>query len=106
MFAFCLFSANCGENEKYVPYLTLEQPSCKDPNPSQESKYSPEEGCLCADGYVLDNAQEGCIPLEECGCVTEDNYYAVRSMIRDLKLSIQEPSTRFLLLLTVLKRWF
>ena len=77
MLLFIPFAANCGENEKYVPYLTIEQPSCKDPNPSQEAKYSPEEGCLCADGYVLDNVQERCILPETCGCLTEDNYYAV-----------------------------
>ena len=35
------------------------------------------EGCICAEGYVLDNAEETCIPVEACGCSTDDNYYAV-----------------------------
>ena len=35
------------------------------------------EGCICAEGFVLDNAEETCIPAEECGCSTDDNYYAV-----------------------------
>ena len=69
--------ANCGENKVYHPYITGPQPSCKEPNPPQVKTLPPVEGCVCAEGYILDNAEETCIPVEECGCSTDDNYYAV-----------------------------
>ena len=62
----------------YMTFFTNRQPSCKDPNPSQDVTLSPEEGCLCMDGYILNNEDERCVALEECGCSTDDNYYAVR----------------------------
>ena len=33
------------------------------------------------DGYILDNENEQCITPDECGCSTDDNYYAVRKII-------------------------
>lgn len=70
-------TAKCGDNKVHNPFITMTQPSCKDLIPSQNTRLPPGEGCICINGYVLDNENNQCIQEDECGCSTDDNYYAV-----------------------------
>ena len=62
-----------------MEYLTC-GPACPEicgDDGDQECQQDCIEGCQCVEGFVLDN--DGCIPLEDCGCIDNGQYYQVRS---------------------------
>ena len=75
-----VFTANCGANMVYNQYITDSQPSCKERDPAPRTGLPPSYGCVCKDGFVLDNAAETCLDEKHCGCPTEDNYYSVSTV--------------------------
>ena len=61
----------------YEPFAMDTQPSCKDPSPAQDDDAPVSEGCVCDDGYILDNGLENCNLEENCGCLANGEYYPV-----------------------------
>ena len=68
----------CSNGMVYNENLSGCQPTCSDPEGVRDCADSGErEGCACPDGKVLSG--EKCIPISECGCVTDGgDYYEVR----------------------------
>ena len=62
---------------EYSPAVTTAQASCKNPFAGEVTIGPPAEGCVCFEGYLLDDGQDRCIPADECGCTTVNNYYPV-----------------------------
>lgn len=61
----------------YNSYITNTQATCKEHSLSQTDALPPTEGCVCINGFVLDNALEQCIVESDCGCSVPDNYLPV-----------------------------
>ena len=64
----------CQNGMVYREDLSGCQPTCTDPEGERDCVDSGvQEGCACPDGQVLSG--RSCIPVSECGCVTEDGHY-------------------------------
>lgn len=69
----------CPENSVYNPAIVGCPRTCTDPEGKSKCDTVPQEGCECADGYVLSG--EKCVLEDECGCFYNDQYFPVRILI-------------------------
>ncbi|XP_077455262.1 IgGFc-binding protein-like [Stigmatopora argus] len=70
---FC--SPACGLNSHYEVCAPSCQPTCSGLTPPEGCDESAPctEGCVCDDGFML--SHDKCVPLTECGCQHEGQYY-------------------------------
>ncbi|XP_037310078.2 IgGFc-binding protein [Pungitius pungitius] len=66
---------SCGENSHYEVCAPACQLTCSGPTPPAgcDEKAPCTEGCVCDDGFML--SHDKCVPLAECGCQYEGQYY-------------------------------
>ncbi|XP_048735098.2 IgGFc-binding protein-like [Ostrea edulis] len=67
----------CPENSVYNPAIVGCPRTCTDPEGKSKCDTVPQEGCECADGYVLSG--EKCVLEDECGCFYNDQYFPLNS---------------------------
>nr|XP_057909028.1 IgGFc-binding protein-like [Doryrhamphus excisus] len=66
---------SCGANSHYEVCAPPCQPTCSGLGPPEGCDDSAPctEGCVCDDGFML--SHDTCVPLSECGCQYEGQYY-------------------------------
>ncbi|KAM8847126.1 IgGFc-binding protein-like [Synchiropus picturatus] len=77
--------SSCGANSHYELCPSICQPTCSSltvPEDCEESG-SCVEACVCDDGFLLSN--DKCVPIAECGCQYDGQYYQIGQAFFPLK---------------------
>ena len=69
----CTSDFKCKRHSSYAADMSFDIPTCQNPDAIYNISMGIGEGCVCDPGYIRD-ANE-CVPLDQCGCVYEEQNY-------------------------------
>ena len=69
----------CPPHSTYSPEMSLDIPTCQNPDALYVQTTGTSEGCACDTGYIMDGGV--CVPIDDCGCLygDEEIYLPVRT---------------------------